>query len=125
MLKVSPARKGRFVSLVSKVRASCFIKQNKTKTNSHINTNFSSSCSALFLFLFKDNISTNKKILNMPNNKNLPPCNPCFSENKQDLVKKQKLTIGLALVILNTSIHTESSHALLNSYHLSSPPASA
>lgn len=36
----------------------------------------------------------------MPDNKNLLPCKPCFSENKQDLVKKQKLTIGLAPVTL-------------------------
>lgn len=121
MLKVSPARKGRFVSLVSKVPASCFVYKIKSKKKSHININFCSSCNALFFFYVKTT-SINTKILNMPDSKNLPPCNPCFSENKQDLVKKQQLTIGLALVILKTSINTQSSHAILNSYHLSSPP---
>lgn len=98
MLKVSPAREGRFVSLVSKVRASCF-------TNIYIHIYFPTLISTLAahaapFFLCKDYISNNKKILNMPNNMFL--CTPCFSENKQDLVKKQKLTTSLALVILNT-----------------------
>lgn len=42
----------------------------------------------------------------MPDNKNLFPCNPCFSENKQDLVKKPKLTTGLALVISDTPVNS-------------------
>lgn len=130
MLKVSPARKGRFVSLVSKVWASCFT----LNIYIYINPTLISTLAAhavSFFPLCKDHISTNTKILNNTDNKNLLLCKPCFSENKKDLVKKQKLTIGLAPVTLKhfhsrtaQSCHSSQLPSFLSISFCLSPPKS-